>query len=97
MPARSVSGLLLYDHIEYNGEDYYYAEHDLIPDGVIPDFSEEIEVVIADSKCDPYGKDKTFEAYFCENDDGHSYIYYGSAHFVNDMDLAVKGMYERGK
>ena len=94
MPAQRVSNWLLYHHIEYNGEDYYYAETDIMPDGVIPDFSQKIEVVLADSKCKPYGNDKSFEAYFCENDEEHTYIYYDSACFVNDIDLAVKEMYK---
>lgn len=80
-----VNQYLLYDHIEYNGEDYYFAES---ADNIIPDFSEEAEVVIADSNCKAYGDGKTYTAYFCQNDEEHSYIYYGSAYFVNDPDLA---------
>ena len=88
LPADKVDQFLLYDHIEYNGEDYYLAESDFMADNIIPDFSEEVEVVIADSNCKAYGDGKTYIGYFCQNDDDHSYMYYGSAYYVNDLELA---------
>lgn len=88
LPTKTVEEFLLYDHIEYNDMDYYYYDSSKKPDGITPDFDNEVKVIVANSNCRPYGEN-TFLAYLCKNDNDHTYIYYGSCYFVNDKSLAA--------
>ena len=88
LPYDKVDYWLLYDHIEYNGVDYYWYEGDLRPDNVIPDFNKEIGIILVNSKCEPYEENRFETAYLCQNDDNNVYIYYGSCYFVNDKSLS---------
>ena len=87
LPYDKVNHWLLYDHIEYNGVDYYCYDPDLRPYDVIPDFSREISISIVNSECEPYDKNRFETAYLCQNDDNNIYIYYGSCYFVSDKSL----------
>ena len=84
LPYDKVDYWLLYDHIEYNGVDYYWYEPDLRPDDVIPDFSKEISISIVNSKCEPYDENRFETAYLCQNDENNVYIYYVSCYFVRN-------------
>lgn len=88
LPYDKIDYWLLYDHIEYNGTDYYWYNADLRPYDVIPDFSKEISISIVNSKCEPYDENRFEIAYLCQNDDNNTYIYYGSCYFVSDKSLA---------
>lgn len=88
LPYNNVDHWLLYDHIEYNGVDYFWYEADLRPDNVIPDFGKEIDISIVNSKCEPYDETRFGTAYLCQNDDNNIYIYYDSCYFVSDKSLA---------
>ena len=84
LPYDTVEKWLLFDHIEYNGVDYYSCSPE---DGVFADFSKEISIRIVNSKCQPYDENRFETAYLCQNDENNIYIYYGSCYYVNDKSL----------
>ena len=86
LPYDKVDYWLLYDHIEYNGVDYYRFDPE---DGVIPDFSKEISIRIVNSKCEPYDENRFETAYLCQNDDNNVYIYYISCYYVSEKALST--------
>ncbi len=81
---------LQYDHIKYDGVDYYY----LRTDADVPDeyslFGDKVQVQIVDKNGKPYDKDKYEDAYLYIGDEDAVFIYFGSAPFTRDRSLALE-------
>ena len=81
---------LQYDHIKYDGVDYYY----LRTDADVPDeyslFGDKVQVQIVDKNGKPYDKDKYEDAYLYIGDEDAVFIYFGSAPFTRDKSLALE-------
>lgn len=93
LPYDTIMQYQLYDHIQYNGVDYYLLEGnkpDYLSDGIYLRFSvEEDSVVLVDKDGVPYDKDRAEDAWTFDNDPEIIYLEFNSATYTRDKELAL--------
>lgn len=93
LPYDTIMQYLLYDHIQYNGVDYYLLEGDLpehLSDGIYLRFAvAEDSVVLVDKDGVPYDEDRAEDAWIFDNDPEIIYLEFNSATYTRDKELAL--------
>ncbi len=92
VPYDFVSQFLFFDHISYNGEDYYLLDSDnSISDNLVPDTSKKLQVTLVNSQGEAYDGEKTEECWGVANDEACNYIYYYATgiYFTNIKDQSI--------
>ncbi len=80
---------LQYDHISFDGEQYYFlSDYEDIPEAFIP-FGDSVKVQIVDKNGLPYDTNRFEEALTYKNDDKLVYLYFQSAYFTKDISKAA--------
>ena len=90
LPYEIVKQYLLYDHITYNGVDYYLAKPGIIPPDVDNGhfITEDVYIVLVDKDSVPYEENRKETAWLYENDPEAMYIYFNSADYTRSKSLA---------
>jgi len=91
LPYSVVRRYLLYDHITFNGVDYYLLDtEESIPDSIDNGqfIMDDVYVVLVDKSGVPYDRNQRESAWLYANDTEQKYIYYYSAQYTKDKSLA---------
>ncbi len=92
LPIETVDKYLLYDHIQYNGVDYYLVSSKLMPgftdDDTIYFSSKEIPVTLVDKDGVPYDDSYIRYAWSYAKDPEMRFLMFGSGHYTCDKNLA---------
>lgn len=103
LPYDAIYQFGLYDHIQYNGVDYYLMENsDAIPDHIIGGSpmpkgggmivnitSDDMFVVLVDNNGVAYDEDRKEKAWRYENDVDVEYLHFNSAYYSRHKELAL--------
>ena len=76
LPYDMIGQFFLFDHIKYNGEDYYLIDNEKVSDDLDPDTSNKIQVYYVNADGEPYDKDRTEECWGIKDDPDCNYIFY---------------------
>ncbi len=93
LPYDVVHQYLLYDHIQYNGVDYYLLDGDrpeYLSDGIHLRFTvEEDCIVLVDKDGVPYDEERAEDGWIFANDPDVIYLEFNSATYTRNKELAL--------